>query len=558
MWLLDTHRSELHYFVSPEDVPGGYAILSHVWGDKEQSFQELKDLIEECASRGTNPRDRTSEKIKRSCELAERHGIKWIWNDTCCIDKSSSAELSEAINSMFHYYSLAQDVPPDDDLHHLDSAFRKSKWHSRGWTLQELLAPKIPTRVLSLNEDMTDVSVAERMSWAASRQTTRPEDEAYCLMGIFGINMAPLYGEGSTEAFWRLQEGIMKSSMDTSLFAWGAQFPSGGLSPPSTASDPSRALESEDTHSHDDDSACILASSVSFFKDCNVASSGSTPDMRKAYPTTLFFTTPYGIGAQTVPLVDASLHFGAGAKVAILGWHRDGQHLGLLLTECRSLYATDSFEPLYDIGAHGFRLVPLGPSQERPSLFGEPVITTRHNDLIYLLHRPSDRNATVSVRAPAKLASINLKLSSPFRIPQRHIDALLRSTFPLDLQSVTEPRGAWDGSDPVVLVFKWLKADPPIRDHWAKILHHSRRDCVGSVLGPDLRLGANVAAQPDHICDDDHIVRWDSQSSSFVKCILLEVATAPGVRMSLTLTLSFALRSTRLCNTFVGSLTVTM
>ncbi|KAI0742496.1 heterokaryon incompatibility protein-domain-containing protein [Daedaleopsis nitida] len=325
MWLLRTDRAELQFFVSPETVPApGFAIFSHVWDDEEQSFQRTEALRVQCSTTGENPRDLASEKIRKACELAEQHGYKWLWLDTCCIDKTSSAELSEAINSMFYYYSVAavcyaylRDVPlstedditdlfyirrrarnrsrrfstlskhskhPLDDkrmsrrmsktvtdissviLHGLDLdvlkhsresskgamsglalAFALSKWHRRGWTLQELVAPRnvlflsqawdilgsktdfaaslehitgIPAAVLRTEEHCGDFSVAQRMSWAANRSTTRLEDEAYCLLGIFGVNMPTLYGEGRN-AFRRLQEEIMKQSADTSLLVWG-------------------------------------------------------------------------------------------------------------------------------------------------------------------------------------------------------------------------------------------------------------------------------------------------------------------------------------------------
>ena len=256
MWLLSTSRAELYYFVSPESVPGGYAILSHVWDPpSEQSFQGVQALRASCAQTGLNPRDYVSDKIRECCKLAEKHGDDWLWVDTCCIDKTSSTELSEAINSMFRYYSLANvcyaflaDVPTADTatLSHEGSTFRASRWHKRGWTLQELLAPavlffvsgtwemlgskaelgdileqitRVPPEVLLNQENFSDTSVAQRMSWAAGRETTRPEDEAYCLMGIFGITMPALYGEGR-RAFRRLQQEIMKQCVDTSLFTW--------------------------------------------------------------------------------------------------------------------------------------------------------------------------------------------------------------------------------------------------------------------------------------------------------------------------------------------------
>ena len=293
MWFLSTSRAKLSEFVAPESVPGGYAILSHAWDEHEQSFQELRALEVKCRATGANPRDLASPKIRRCCELAERHGYQWLWADMCCIDKTSSAELSEAINSMFRYYSLAdvcyaylRDVPSDDRLHVPGSAFRRSVWHSRGWTLQELLAPKfviflsrdwvpigskadlapllqevtrIPRDVLTFSRAMTQFSVAQRMSWAAERETTRLEDRAYCLMGIFGINMATLYGEGP-KAFRRLQEEIMKHTPDTSLFAWGT-------CPEEDERNP-QLVQFDHRHAHHD-LMHLFATSPSSFRDCS-------------------------------------------------------------------------------------------------------------------------------------------------------------------------------------------------------------------------------------------------------------------------------------------------
>lgn len=199
-----------------------------------------------------------SRKIKEACAIALADGYRYIWIDSCCIDKSSSSELSEAINSMFNWYSNAAicyaylvDVPDDDDPHVSDSGFSKSRWFRRGWTLQELIAPKIvvffssswrvlgtkstlasviakktniPPTTLFLQEPLHTVSVAARMSWASRRTCTRVEDHAYSLLGIFDINMPTLYGEGS-RAFMRLQEEILKKIPDQSLFAWGRRAP---------------------------------------------------------------------------------------------------------------------------------------------------------------------------------------------------------------------------------------------------------------------------------------------------------------------------------------------
>ena len=261
MWLLRTDSAELTFFATPESVPGGYAILSHVWDEREQTFQDIRALHARGAFADCNPRDLASSKVRNFCVLAESHGYHWAWVDTCCIDKTSSAELSEAINSMFQYYALAdvcyaylRDVLSQDYVEGESSDFRSSIWHKRGWTLQELVAPEtvvflssewkalgtkcdlafllesitsIPASILRMEAELTSVSIAARMSWAADRETTRPEDEAYCLLGIFGITMPTLYGEGRN-AFRRLQEEIMRHYPDTTLFAWGytVSFPS--------------------------------------------------------------------------------------------------------------------------------------------------------------------------------------------------------------------------------------------------------------------------------------------------------------------------------------------
>ncbi|KAF4584382.1 ankyrin repeat-containing protein [Ophiocordyceps camponoti-floridani] len=222
-----------------------YAILSHRWGRDEVTLQDVQ--AQDGSKKGFT-------KIERCCARARQDGFRYVWIDTCCIDKTSSAELSEAINSMFVWYYRAgrcyvhlADVPY--------RSFGDSVWFTRGWTLQELLAPPechfldknwahigtktllqqaisdctgIPLEILSGEADMETASIAQKMSWAAKRETTRVEDGAYCLLGVFGINMPLIYGEGE-RAFFRLQEEIMKVSDDHSLFAWEASDARGGL-----------------------------------------------------------------------------------------------------------------------------------------------------------------------------------------------------------------------------------------------------------------------------------------------------------------------------------------
>ena len=242
MRLVNTFNYELHEFLESE-IPR-YAILSHTWGDEEASFQDM-----------LSPRQALGkgyEKIQQACHLARQNGFAFLWVDTCCIDKSSSAELSESINSMFQWYANAAvcyafiaDLPPDGLT---EMILPKCRWFTRGWTLQELLAPDvvefydsdwnkrgtkkqfasvisgftgIPIDILRGDALISDSSVAARMSWAARRQTTRVEDMAYCLLGIFNLNMALLYGEGS-KAFRRLQNEIIQTSNDLTIFAWDA------------------------------------------------------------------------------------------------------------------------------------------------------------------------------------------------------------------------------------------------------------------------------------------------------------------------------------------------
>ncbi|KFZ22703.1 hypothetical protein V502_02818 [Pseudogymnoascus sp. VKM F-4520 (FW-2644)] len=226
------------YFES--DIPK-YAILSHKWGAEEVTF---KDLID-----GTSKSKAGYSKIRFCGEQAERNGLQYFWVDTCCIDKSNSTELQEAINSMFRWYQDAIKCYvylPDVSRPRADSAnasnkawestFRKSEWFTRGWTLQELLAPAsvdffskegellgnkdslerhicektgVPVKALR-GSPLSDFGVTERMSWAANRLTTRDEDKVYSLFGIFGVFLPIIYGEGQENALRRLQEEIDK------------------------------------------------------------------------------------------------------------------------------------------------------------------------------------------------------------------------------------------------------------------------------------------------------------------------------------------------------------
>ena len=275
-----------------------YLILSHRWGTDEVSYKDFRKgraketagyrkVLDLCSfARSRNFRRLQPYETSEKHEIS--HKYEWVWIDTCCIDKRSSAELSEAINSMYRWYADAEecvvrlsDVPSlAEGEEKVRSAFWRSGWSHRGWTLQELLAPSLvifctdswevfghksgitslpggehaahgvrfalgPTPPVleygpALNAEISDItriqpaylsclqevreaSIARRMSWAADRRTTRVEDQAYCLLGLFNITMPLLYGE-QDEAFRRLQEELVKRSCDQSIFVWQSEY----------------------------------------------------------------------------------------------------------------------------------------------------------------------------------------------------------------------------------------------------------------------------------------------------------------------------------------------
>ncbi|KAL7625908.1 hypothetical protein AAE478_005132 [Parahypoxylon ruwenzoriense] len=252
MRLIDVNTLKLKEFISASSAPP-YAILSHTWeSDQEVTFQEWEQPRKQEQKRDSVVRHKTGfAKIIGACRRAKQDGLGFLWCDTNCIDKTSSAELSEAINSMFRWYrdSTVCYAYLADVKKGVEDLFAKSRWFTRGWTLQELLAPgtvmffdgnwsalgdrkelagmisdvtRIHIGVLKGRETIRDYSIAQRMSWAADRQTSREEDIAYCLLGIFDVNMPLLYGEG-VEAFTRLQGEIIKVSADQSILAWDLQ-----------------------------------------------------------------------------------------------------------------------------------------------------------------------------------------------------------------------------------------------------------------------------------------------------------------------------------------------
>jgi hypothetical protein len=226
-----------------DDIPP-YAILSHTWVDgQEVTYQELKD--------GTGKDKAGYDKIRFCGERAAVDSLQYFWVDTCCIDKSNHQELQTAINSMFRWYQRAvkcyvylSDVHIPEEVIDVqkfritwEDAFQRSRWFTRGWTLQELLAPsvveffsknsrllgskislelkiheitKVPITALRGQQRLSEFSIQERMSWVINRQTTYKEDKVYCLLGIFDVYLPLIYGEGEEYAFERLKDEIQR------------------------------------------------------------------------------------------------------------------------------------------------------------------------------------------------------------------------------------------------------------------------------------------------------------------------------------------------------------
>jgi hypothetical protein len=229
---LDSERSKWILQDFPGAVTPCYAILSHTWGrsDDEVKFEDIQD--------GQRAYSDTSkpgyDKLRFCQEQAEKDGLVYFWIDTCCIKKSDNTELQRSLASMFYWYQKAarcyvslSDVSihdsTDDPDYKWESAFSKSRWFKRGWTLQELIAPtsvsffskennllgdkkelasnvsvvtRIPSSVLMGRLELSYFSEEERRSWADGRHTTVPEDSAYCLVGIFDVELHMLYADG--------------------------------------------------------------------------------------------------------------------------------------------------------------------------------------------------------------------------------------------------------------------------------------------------------------------------------------------------------------------------
>ncbi|KAI1750281.1 HET-domain-containing protein [Xylaria castorea] len=332
MHLLDTTTYELRSDLQPTFRQEGYAVLSHRWVGQEITFDQLKEEIKGLRFSTASARTPQVDKIRGAAETARNLDIKWIWIDSCCINRANAVEQTESINSMFKWYRDAKvcitylsDVQKDEshsdssDPQRLDSVERDgpSIWFSRGWTLQELLAPQdmrfydkdwnfigtkmtlarllegitgIDKRYLTGEKHFGTACIATKMSWMAGRTTTRVEDIAYSMLGIFNTNMTTQYGEGM-RSFMRLQQTLLLTSRDESLFAWKM---------------PDRNTESKFMHGTDQDIVWeadewgLLAPSPDWFKDSMHITTESLPAIER--PLKAFEITQGGIVAPIPPV----------------------------------------------------------------------------------------------------------------------------------------------------------------------------------------------------------------------------------------------------------------
>ncbi|KAI0663756.1 hypothetical protein C8Q70DRAFT_377465 [Cubamyces menziesii] len=445
MWLLSTTNLELREFINTSQVEGGYAILSHVWHDDERSFQDILRLQARGIQSYSDPR--VGSKIRESVKVAHAHGLAWLWVDTCCINKTSSSELEESINSMFRWYAEARicfaflhDVPDDCHVEAPSSRFRTSKWFTRGWTLQELIAPRqliflstnwislgtkaaladvleeitgVDAEVLTFRRALGHVSVARRLAWASRRVTSKVEDEAYALMGLFDVTMSTIYGEGKN-AFRRLQEEIMRRSPDHSLFAWGRILPAVIPYTP-------------ETHRHKRDAlSSLFAPSPSSFSDSVTDSSLSlTPirlDIVKKIVSNCISVADFKtrvLREHTVTSYGVRCHLivvhGDPFSIALLPCKNSaGECVGLLLwrnpqsrSDLPQYFVGASFKGIEDAGPEarnttGYRLINIRPSTVEAVLnFGRKAAARASS-----VNGSDDGGATGSHRARASLEKI--------------------------------------------------------------------------------------------------------------------------------------------------------
>ncbi|KAG2745544.1 hypothetical protein P692DRAFT_201076752 [Suillus brevipes Sb2] len=229
-----------------------WVMLSHRWESEEPLLRDVRDkVVYDLDPVGT------VIKLQSFCRITRDAGYRWAWSDTCCIDQNNNVELQRSVNSMFVWYRHSaltiiylSDVPPSAQ----SGALANSAWNTRGWTIQEFLAPNVvlfyqadwtlylddrsPNHKKSIAimrelEDSTSIDAQalvafrpgmsdarEKLQWASTRVTTLQEDIAYSLFGIFGVHLPVIYGEAKQNALGRLLQEIVAQSGDISALDW--------------------------------------------------------------------------------------------------------------------------------------------------------------------------------------------------------------------------------------------------------------------------------------------------------------------------------------------------
>ena len=234
-----------------------YAVLSHCWctaGENELPFHEIKNLTIDAADKLQKLDG--YQRILGACKKAYDDGIEWLWAMPYCVPWGNGTDVSEAVNAMYRWcanskrcYAYLHDVNKDHPF--IETSINNSKWFLCSWTLQPSIAcrdmefvdcnwtkirnkanmaPALSSITGIPEQALTDglpgpynpcrPSVAQIMSWASKRETRRVEDQAYSLLGLFGVHLSVRYGEEEI-AFQRLQEAIIKEyNNDHTIFAW--------------------------------------------------------------------------------------------------------------------------------------------------------------------------------------------------------------------------------------------------------------------------------------------------------------------------------------------------
>ena len=427
MRLINVETLQLESFLG-NSIPS-YAILSHTWGrdGDELSFADLQS--------GNFSKAGLTIKVSGCLRQAQHDGLSYVWIDTCCIDKTNSVELNEAINSMFRWYEEARvcyaylaECESPSGLRDKSADLPITSWFRRGWTLQELLAPKqlrfycrdwrpmgdrrdigpdiskmtgIPFPFLAKYRPLREASVAQRMSWASRRVTKREEDAAYCLLGIFGITMSMNYGERQTRAFERLQRMIMEEIDDDSILAWGLH---------TTDAEPGDPLNSIE-------SAGALAKSPSNFVGCGHIAA-FTRDKSSERP---LFTPGY---------IQANLKL----------WERDGD------------------PEIYGILKCGFNNI-------KRSWIGIPLHREQRDRYIRLQGRRATEFSALELPQEAEVVKISTIRGHPTNEEATRV-FIDMSHSKVDLRLVeVHPKEYWDGTDPSIVVRDASPRDGPEKRH---------------------------------------------------------------------------------------------